>query len=133
TGEILVVADEGMRKLVLHHVSILGMNISQAESAPRALEVASEKAETLDCIVLDASMVGVDVYDVSRKLHAEPETAVVPTLVILGRPPTEEEMLTLLEVGIMEHATKPLSPALFAAKVKAVCERSRMQRELKNK
>src|SRR6185295_10122735 len=98
TGEILVVADDGMRKLVLHHVSILGLNSAQAESAAKALEIASEKAETLDCIVLDAAMVGVDVYDVSRKLHAEPETAVVPTLVILGRPPNEAEMLKLLEV-----------------------------------
>lgn len=133
TGEILVVADEATRKQVLHHVSILGLSIAQADGASRAIEVASDKADLLDCILLDTGMAGVDVYEVARKLRAEPETAVVPTLAILGRPPNEAEMLKLLEAGIMDHATKPLSPVLFAAKVKAVCERSRMQRELKNK
>jgi two-component system, cell cycle response regulator len=132
-GEILVVADEAMRKLVLHHVSILGLSVAQAESAERALDIASDRADRLDCVVLDGAAVGVDAHEVSRKLRAEPETAVVPTLVILGRPPNEAEMLRLLEAGIMDHVTKPLSSALFAAKVRAVCERSRMQRELKNK
>jgi two-component system cell cycle response regulator len=122
-----------MRKLVLHHVSLLGLNSAQAESPARALDIAQEKAETLDCIVLDSGMVGVDAFDVVRKLRADAETAVIPTLVILGRPPNEAEMLKMLESGVMDHVTKPLSPALFAAKVKAVCERSRMQRELKNK
>lgn len=133
TGEILVLADEGTRKQVLHHVSLLGLNSSQAESAVRAVDIAQEKAETLDCIVLDSGMVGVDAYDVARKLRGAPETAVIPTLVILGRPPNEAEMLRMLEAGVMDHATKPLSPALFAAKVKALCDRSRMQRELKSR
>jgi two-component system cell cycle response regulator len=132
-GEILVLADEGTRKQVLHHVSILGLSSAQAESATRAIDIAQEKAETLDCIVVDGGMIGVDAYDVARKLRGVPETAVIPTLVILGRPPNEAEMLKMLEAGVMEHVTKPLSPALFAAKVKAVCDRSRMQRELKSK
>lgn len=132
-GEILVLADEGTRKQVLHHVSILGLNSAQADSTARAVDIAQEKAETLDCIVVDSAMVGVDAYDVARKLRAVPETAVIPTLVILGRPPNEAEMLKMLEAGVMDHVTKPLSPALFAAKVRAVCDRSRMQRELKSK
>lgn len=132
-GEILVLADEGTRKQVLHHVSLLGLNSSQAESAARAVDIAQEKAETLDCIVLDSGMVGVDAYDVARKLRGRPETAVIPTLIILGRPPNEAEMLKMLEAGVMDHVTRPLSATLFAAKVKAVCDRSRMQRELKSK
>lgn len=133
TGEILVVADEQVRKLVLHHVGILGLDVAQADGVERALSIASEKAAHLDCIILDIGMVGVDALDVARKLREEPETAVVPTLAILGRPPSEPELLRLLEAGVVDHATKPLSPALFAAKVKAVCDRSRLQRELKNK
>src|SRR5205085_12444765 len=116
----------------LHHVSILGLASAQAESVARVLDIAHEKASTLDCIVVDGGMVGVDPYDVARKLRATPETAVIPTIVILGRPPNEAEMLKMLEAGVMDHVTKPLSPALFAAKVKAVCDRSRMQRELKS-
>jgi two-component system cell cycle response regulator len=39
----------------------------------------------------------------------------------------------MIEQGAMDHLTKPLSPILLTAKVKAICERSRTQRELKNK
>ena len=125
TGEILVLADESTRKQVLHHVSLLGLSSAQAENATRAIDIAQEKSETLDCIVVDSGMVGIDAYDFARKLRGVPETAVIPTLVILGRPPNEAEMLKMLEAGVMDHVTKPLSAALFAAKVKAVCDRSR--------
>jgi CheY-like chemotaxis protein len=107
-GEILVLADEGVRKQVLHHVSILGLSSAQAETAARALDIAHEKADRLDCIVVDTGMVGVDAYEVARKLRGTPETAVIPTLVILGRPPNEAEMLKMLEAGVMDHVTRPL-------------------------
>jgi two-component system cell cycle response regulator len=42
-------------------------------------------------------------------------------------------MLRMLEQGVLDHVTKPLSGMLLCAKVRLVCERSRMQRELKNK
>jgi diguanylate cyclase (GGDEF)-like protein len=83
--------------------------------------------------LVDATTSGVDALTIARQLHADPETAVVPLLVVFGRPPSDADLLGMLEAGVTDHATKPLSPALFAAKVKAVSERSRMQRELKNK
>jgi diguanylate cyclase (GGDEF)-like protein len=42
-------------------------------------------------------------------------------------------MLKMIEQGAMDHLTKPLSGTLLCAKVRAICERSRTQRELKNK
>ena len=60
-GEILVVDDEeATRKAVIHQMSALAMLVAQAESGARALEVAAEKASTLDCILLDLSMPGTD-------------------------------------------------------------------------
>jgi two-component system cell cycle response regulator len=109
------------------------MDIAQAESPERALEVAAQKAETLDCIVLDTGLAGVDVFELATSLRADPSTAVIPILVVLSRAPTDAEMLKLLEAGVMDHVAKPLSPSVFPAKVKAVCDRSRMQRELKSK
>ena len=83
TGEILVVADDATRKLVLHHVSILGLQVAQAETVERALGIAGDKAGTLDCIVVDTALRSVDSYELARWLRAEPENGPL-TLEITG-------------------------------------------------
>ncbi|MDB4939297.1 MAG: domain/GGDEF domain protein [Labilithrix sp.] len=133
-GEILVVDDEeATRKAVIHHMGALAMRVAQAESGARAVEVATEKAATLDCILLDLAMPGSDSWDVLRQLRADAETSAIPVLLLTDGPPSEADMLAMIEQGAMDHLTKPLSGTLLCAKVRAVCERSRTQRELKNK
>jgi two-component system cell cycle response regulator len=68
-----------------------------------------------------------------KRLRQDPETAAIPVMVILGRSPNEADMLKLLEAGVIDHIVRPLNPTLLCAKVKVVCERSRMQRELRHK
>ncbi len=132
-GELLVVGDESTRKQIVHHISMLAMQAAHAESEDRAVAIASEKAASLDCIVVDVGLIGLDAWGLLRRFRQDPETATIPVMVILGRPPGEADMLKLIESGVMDHIVKPLSPTLVVAKVKAVSERSRMQRELKNK
>jgi len=133
-GEILVVDDdEATRKAVIHHLTALAMHVSQASSGAHAVEVAAEKASTLDCILLDLAMPGTDSWDVLRQLRADPETASIPVLLLTDGPPSEADMLKMIEQGAIDHLTKPLSTTFLSAKVRAVCERSRTQRELKNK
>jgi diguanylate cyclase (GGDEF)-like protein len=133
-GEILVVDDdEATRRAVIHHMTTLAMRVAQAETGAHALEVAVEKAATLDCILLDVAMPGSDSWDVLRQLRADPDTASIPVLLLTDGPPSEEDMLRMLEQGVLDHVTKPLSGMLLCAKVRLVCERSRTQRELKNK
>jgi two-component system cell cycle response regulator len=132
-GELLVVGDEATRKVVVHHISMLAMQAAHAESLDRAVTIAFEKSASLDCVIIDVGLPGLDAWDLMKRLRQEPETATIPVMVILGRPPSETDMLKLIESGVMDHLVKPLSPTLVVAKVRAVSERSRMQRELKNK
>jgi two-component system cell cycle response regulator len=133
-GEILVVDDdEATRKAVIHHMSNLAMHVAQAESGARALEVAVEKASMLDCILLDLTMPDTDSWDVVRKLRADPDTASIPVIMLTDGPLSEAEMIKLLELGVMDHIIKPLPGMLLCAKVRAVCDRSRADRELRNK
>ena len=133
-GEILVVDDdEATRRAVITHMGALAMRVAQAESGVHALEVAVEKAATLDCILLDVAMPGTDSWEVLEKLRTDPDTASIPILLLTDGAPSEAEMLKMIEQGAMDHLTKPLSATLLCAKVRAVCERSRTQRELKNK
>ncbi len=133
-GEILVVDDEeSARRAVIQHMMTLGMRVTQADSGVRALEMAHEKATTLDCIMLDLAMPGTDSWDVLARLRANPETASIPVMLLTFGNPTETEMLKMVEHGATDHLAKPFSSLLLCAKVRAVCERSRTQRELKNK
>jgi two-component system cell cycle response regulator len=132
-GELLLVGDEPTRKLVVHQISMLAMQAAHAESADRAVTIATEKANTLDCVLVDIGLVGLDAWGLLKRLRQDPDTATIPVMVLLGRPPSETDTLRLIEAGVMDHLIKPLSPTLLCAKIRAVSERSRMQRELKNK
>ncbi|MBX3262661.1 MAG: diguanylate cyclase [Labilithrix sp.] len=132
-GELLVVADEATRKLVTLQISMLAMQASHAESEARAVAIVNEKSSALDCVVVDVGLAGLDPWALLKHLRQDPETAMIPVMVILGRPPNESDMLKLIDAGVMDHLVKPLSTTLLCAKIKAVSERSRMQRELKNK
>jgi two-component system cell cycle response regulator len=54
-------------------------------------------------------------------------------ILLTDGPPGEADLLRMLEEGVLDHMSKPLSGMLLCAKVRLVCERSRTQRELKNK
>ena len=132
-GELLVVADEATRKLLSQHISLLAMQASHAESADRAISIALEKSSSLDCVVVDITILGLDPWALLKEFREDPEMSTIPVLALLGRPPSEAEALKLIEAGVIDHLVKPLSSTLVCAKVRAVAERSRMQRELKNK
>lgn len=132
-GELLVVADEATRKIVAHQLTMLAIQTTHAESEERALTIAAEKSSTLDCIIVDVGLVGLDPWSLFRQLRDDAETSTIPVMAVLGRPPTEADLLKLIEVGVIDHLVKPLSPTLVCAKIRVLSERSRMQRELKNK
>lgn len=132
-GEILALADDETRTLVLSVAGPLGLLVRHAETEEAAAAIAEDRAACLDCVVLDATYAGADPRGLIRRLRASPVTATVPKLMLLGAPPTDADLLSLLELGVLDHATKPLAPELFSARLKAVCDRSRMQRDLKNK
>ncbi|MBS2012125.1 MAG: diguanylate cyclase [Deltaproteobacteria bacterium] len=133
-GEVLVVDDEeATRRDVLRLMAPLALLVSQAETGLRALEVAQEKAKTLDCILLDLGLPDMDGWELLKRLRREADTANISVVVLTNGPPGEAEMLRMIEAGVLDSIAKPIHPTLLMAKVKAVCDRSRTQRELQNK
>lgn len=132
-GELLVVADEPTRKLIGHQLSMLALSTMHAETSALAVAMALEKAASLDCVIVDFALAGLDPWGLLRMLRQDPDTATIPVVVVLGRPPGESDALKMIEAGVMDHLVKPFSSTLVCAKIKAVSERSRMQRDLKNK
>lgn len=128
---MVIDADADVRRDVLRSMSTLAMRVHQAESTERALEVALAHESTLDCIILDIGTPGA--WTLITRLREEPETANIPLVVLLAKAPTEQEMLALIEAGVVDHVQKPLTGILLCAKIRSICERSRTQRELRNK
>lgn len=131
-GEILVVADEATRHAVMKHVSMLAMQTAQAETVDKAVATALEKAATLDCVLVDMAL-GLEAWELLKLLRHDAETSTIPVIMIMPHTPSDADLVKLLEAGVIDHVVRPIGGPLLCAKVRAVSERSKLQRELKSK
>jgi two-component system phosphate regulon response regulator PhoB len=119
--DILVVDDEkDVVEVVGHFLEEEGYTVHAAYDGEEALEMASGD---VDLIVLDIMLPGVDGYEVCRKLRSRVETEDIP-IVFLSAKTEEEDQIEGLMLGGDDYLTKPVSPQVLVAHVKAVLRRS---------
>lgn len=119
--DILVVDDEkDVVEVVGHFLEEEGYTVHSAYDGEEALEMASGD---VDLIVLDIMLPGVDGYEVCRKLRSRVETEEIP-IVFLSAKTEEEDQIEGLMLGGDDYLTKPVSPQVLVAHVKAVLRRS---------
>jgi two-component system phosphate regulon response regulator PhoB len=119
--DILVVDDEkDVVEVVGHFLEEEGYTVHAAHDGEEALEMASGD---VDLIVLDIMLPGVDGYEVCKKLRARVETEEIP-IVFLSAKTEEEDQIEGLMLGGDDYLTKPVSPQVLVAHVKAVLRRS---------
>ncbi|HKL88753.1 MAG TPA: response regulator transcription factor [Salinibacter sp.] len=119
--DILVVDDEkDVVEVVSHFLEEEGYTVHSAYDGEEALEMASGD---VDLIVLDIMLPGVDGYEVCQKLRSRVETEDIP-IVFLSAKTEEEDQIEGLMLGGDDYLTKPVSPQVLVAHVKAVLRRS---------
>lgn len=119
--DILVVDDEkDVVEVVGHFLEEEGYTVHTAHDGEEALDTASSE---IDLIVLDIMLPGVDGYEVCRKLRSRVETENIP-IVFLSAKTEEEDQIEGLMLGGDDYLTKPVSPQVLVAHVKAVLRRS---------
>ncbi|MCS4097967.1 response regulator transcription factor [Salinibacter ruber] len=119
--DVLVVDDEkDVVEVVGHFLEEEGYTVHTAFDGEEALETASGK---IDLIVLDIMLPGVDGYEVCRELRDRVETEEIP-IVFLSAKTEEEDQIEGLMLGGDDYLTKPVSPQVLMAHVKAVLRRS---------
>lgn len=119
--KILVVDDEeDILELVRYNLAKEGYQVQGVTSGELALAKARE--DRPDLIVLDLMLPGVDGLDVCRQLRSGPETASVP-IVMLTAKTEDADVVTGLELGADDYVTKPFSPRVLLARIKAVLRR----------
>ena len=118
---ILAVDDEeDILELLDYNLSKEGYRVFRAASGEKALEIAS--SEKPDLIILDLMLPGLDGLDVCRKLKADRNTSNIP-IVMLTAKGEEADIVLGLELGAEDYVTKPFSPRVLVARVRAVLRR----------
>ncbi len=117
-AKILVVDDTPSNvKLLVDLLGIQGYNMVTATTGPEALEKVAE--ERPDMILLDVVMPGMDGFEVCRKIRENPETTLLPVILVTAMYPTEERAKGI-EAGADDFLTKPIHQAELLARVRSL-------------
>lgn len=116
---VLIVEDESrMRHLISSYLKKENINVLEAENGLQALDVF--KREDIDLVILDIMMPFMDGYEVCRNLRTHSEVLII----MLTAKSEEDDKLLGYGLGADDYVTKPFSPKVLTAKVKALLKRS---------
>ncbi|MFQ5730196.1 MAG: response regulator [Waddliaceae bacterium] len=119
---IIVVDDEeDILELIRYNLDKEGFQVICATTGEDALQKARSKS--IDLLVLDLMLPGIDGLDVCRILKSDSKTKSVPILMLTSKG-EEADIVKGLEIGADDYVTKPFSPKVLIARVKALLRRS---------
>jgi len=119
--KILVVEDEeDILELIRYNLEKANYRVALAETGEAALEKA--RAERPDLILLDLMLPGIDGLEVCKTLKNNPHTRQTPIVMVTARG-EESDTVIGLELGADDYITKPFSPKVLIARIKAVLRR----------
>jgi two-component system alkaline phosphatase synthesis response regulator PhoP len=119
--KILLVEDaEDILELVRYNLAKEGWQVSCATSGEEALNAVRQTA--FDLILLDLMLPGVDGLEVCRRLRRDAATARVPVIMLTAKG-EETDIVVGLELGADDYMTKPFSPRVLTARIRAALRR----------
>lgn len=122
--KILIVEDESrMRRLISDYLKKEGYSIIEADNGKKAIDIFS--SEKIDLIILDIMMPKYDGWTVCREIR---KISNIPIIMLTARSEESDELFGF-ELGADEYITKPFSPKILVARVKALLKRSYMEEE----
>ena len=118
SDKILVVDDTPSNvKLLVDLLGIQGYTMVTATTGAEALEKVAE--ERPDMILLDVVMPGMDGFEVCRKIRENPETTLLPVVLVTAMYPAEQRVKGI-EVGADDFLSQPISQAELLARVRSL-------------
>jgi len=118
----IVVADDDVdiRELVEFKLSTLGHDVVAVSDGAAAVDAC--QARRPDLAVLDVMMPGLNGYEVTRQLRADPATAAIPVILLTARV-QEADVSRGFEAGADDYLRKPFSPQELRSRVQAILAR----------
>ena len=113
---ILVVEDqEDNRQIIRDMLTATDYEIAEAESGEQALEVVAKQRP--DLILMDIQLPGMDGYEVTRRIRADPALHSIPIFAVTSYALSGEEQKARA-AGCNEYVPKPYSPRQLLAKIR---------------
>jgi two-component system phosphate regulon response regulator PhoB len=118
---ILIVEDEeDIRELLRYNLAKEGYRLLMAGTAGDAWKIAQR--DPPDLVLLDLMLPDVDGLDLCRRLKGDGETARIPVIMLTARG-EEADVVVGLEMGADDYMSKPFSPRVLLARIRAVLRR----------
>lgn len=119
---ILVVEnEEDILELITYNLNKEGYQVTGTKSGEEGLREIQSRLP--DLVVLDLMLPGMDGLEVCKQIKTNPKTHSIP--IIMATAKSEEvDIVTGLELGAEDYITKPFSPRVLIARVRAVLRRN---------
>ena len=118
---ILVVEDEeDIRELLKYNLEKEGYQIFGAATGEEALQAVRRRRP--DLILLDLMLPGIDGLEVCRRIKGDPQARYLPIIMLTAKG-EETDIVTGLELGADDYVTKPFSPRVLVARLRAALRR----------
>jgi two-component system phosphate regulon response regulator PhoB len=118
---VLVIEDEmDIQELMRFNLERDGYKVVTASSVEAAEKILEKQLPAL--VLLDLMLPGENGFTYCRKLRAAARTALLPVIMVTARD-EDADIVAGLEVGADDYITKPFSPRVLLARVRAVLRR----------
>ena len=119
--KILIVEDEpDIAQLVKLYLEKDGFRPTIAKTGVEGLKLV--KAERPDMVILDLMLPEMDGLEICKKIRTSLDTALLPIMMLTAKA-EESDTIIGLELGADDYVTKPFSPKVLVARVKALFRR----------
>lgn len=119
---LLIEDDIDIQQLVSYNLIKAGMNVSCADRDDEAFSILAK--EKIDGILLDLMLPGKDGLEICKILRGDEKTKNIPIIMLTAKS-EEDDIIAGLNIGADDYVTKPFSPKVLIARVKAVLRRKR--------
>jgi two-component system phosphate regulon response regulator PhoB len=120
-GKILVVEDNpDILELVAYNLEAQGYEVTRAMTGENGLSQAARVGP--DLVILDVMLPGINGLDVCRKLKQNETTRSLPVILLTAKS-EDADIISGLELGADDYITKPFSPKVLIARVRALLRR----------
>ncbi len=125
---ILIVDDEeDILELIKFNLEIEGYSIITALTGEKAIKIVRQSM--IDLIVLDLMLPGVDGLEVTKILKRDEKTWSIPIIMLTAKG-EESDIVTGLELGADDYLSKPFSPRILLARIRAMLRRGKEKKSL---
>jgi class 3 adenylate cyclase len=127
--KVLVVDDTPHNvKLLADLLGVKGYAVATAATGEEAL--AKMVTEKPDLVLLDVMMPGLSGYEVCARIRADPETALLPVVMVTSLDP-QAERIKGIEVGADDFLSKPINQPELFARVRSLLRVKALQDEVR--